>query len=239
MSASVAEPVAVADARAARPARALDVLVVAATFAALAGVVAILASVAGHPVDARAELERLFAPVELPHGLELARAFELAGGMRVVVAEDPAAGDEPAAAPAPEGGVPEDPTLPRFDWTKVPIGAVGSAPRRVVFLTDPERAAFEPLRAGGGPGVDKLGREGGVVAIEIGKLPWRDYDAEFVHERLYERGGTFRDTIRVALSANGRACSLLAEWTRGMPASKARVAEILARLEPRPRASEG
>jgi hypothetical protein len=63
--------------------------------------------------------------------------------------------------------------------------------------------------------------------VGSGKLGWRGFDADWVHERAFEKGGTFRDAMRVDLSLEKRPCVMTATWTRGEPASRIALDQLL------------
>jgi hypothetical protein len=225
-------------------ARPLAVISIAFGLALLVAAIAALVRPSVREIDAEAELGRLFEPVTWPLALVVDHASQLPAGEHVVVLVDPGAPPE-AQAPAAEEAKPAEPgaTPEHYDASKVVVGPPGPAPRRVVLLSDPARPGLELPRGSAtrpsASDVKHLGAAGGIVPIELGRMHWREYDADFVHERDYERGGTFKDSLRVNLSANGRSCLLLAEWTRGTAGSRAQIETLIAALVPRAKADAG
>jgi len=67
--------------------------------------------------------------------------------------------------------------------------------------------------------------------IGSGRLAWGEFEAPFVHERKFEPGGTFVDTLRCNLSGEREALVLFLRWPRGLPASQERAVELLATLK--------
>lgn len=193
-------------------------------------------------VDAAALKDEWFAPADLPFGLEIAEAHELARGDRVLRLARRDAEPEPPAAPPIEAEPPPAPGEgggpPPFDWSKAPVGERGTPPREVAILELPLADAAADLDAHFKGGQDLAGDwksippQGGKRILERGKLPWGAFDAAYVIEREFERGGTFRDVLKINLSREGAPRVLLARWTRGAPASVERTKELLAALPP-------
>ncbi len=146
--------------------------------------------------------------------------------------------------PAPE---PSEGFAPRFDWSAIAIGPEGSPPSEGMLVTWPlaaARAQLESLfsvRAAGtsenlreqSRGLDPLaglGPEGGRRVLASGRLEWGEFEAPYVHERKFEAGGTFVDTLRINLSGEREALVLFLRWPRGLPASQERALELLAAL---------
>jgi hypothetical protein len=73
----------------------------------------------------------------------------------------------------------------------------------------------------------QLGPEGGTVLVERGRLDFRGWDSDWVHMRTYERGGTFRDAMRISLSTPDDPCVSTVTWPRGVPASRAVLEELM------------
>lgn len=248
-----------------RPVRAGLVLACTAGFVLLAGAVGLLATQSTRAVDPQATLAQWFEVGELPAGLEPVEAQVLARGDVVVRLEhellhcpDPdcdSSGDCEHFAPAREGRSVTSPDpygeeAPRnepeegkesepFDWSTVPMGAAGSAPREVIVAEIPLEHARAELQQLFEFGQDLAGdwksvpRSGGKRVLERGRLDWGELAAPFVLEREFENGGTFRDTLRVNLSSATTARILVARWSRGFPASRAPVQVLIAALRPR------
>jgi hypothetical protein len=182
---------------------------------------------------------------------------------RAEIAESaPAASPAPAASNAPDGSptstAPAPPAAPAdgapplpdfFDWSTLPDGPKDQPPAHVAVVWYPRAQAESLMRslfwnAGGAPGemmMMMVGPAGGTVSLERGEIPWGDYGAAYARQRRYvlsNEAGTerrfFRETMRVNLSRAGVPCVLHATWAEGLPASKARVEELLESLLPKP-----
>lgn len=188
-----------------------------------------------------------FEPAALPFDLQPVAAARQADGEVLLRLADPAAAPEPE--PPKVEPAPKDAKGPpaRFDWSAIAIGPEGMPPSEGVLVTWPlaaARAQLESLfsvRAAGtsenlreqSQGLDPLaglGPEGGRRVLASGRLGWGDFEAPYVHERKFEPGGTFVDTLRVNLSREREALVLFLRWPRGSPASTERTAELLAAL---------
>jgi hypothetical protein len=213
------------------------VWVAALSLLVLGGLAWALATASTHAVDARETLERWFDVRELPEGLVIAEAQVLPRGDVAVRLERPGAAPEAprAEAPADTGASKFEP----YDWSSVPIGPPDSAPLEVVIVELPIAQAaadikslFEGGQALGGDWKSVPAR-GGKRVLDRGTLPWGSYAAPYVIEREFESGGSFRDVLRVNLSRERSPRILIARWSRGFPASTARVEALLAALPPR------
>jgi hypothetical protein len=197
-----------------------------------------------------------FEPATLPFGLQPVEAARQADGEVLLRLADPAAAPEPEppeVEPAPKD--PKGPP-PRFDWSAIAIGPEGTPPREGLLVTWPlaaARAQLESLfsvRAASSSdnlreqsrGLDPLaglGPEGGRRVLASGTLAWGEFESPYVHERKFEPGGTFVDTLRVNLSGEREALVLFLRWPRGSPASQERALETLASLKRVAPAQEG
>jgi hypothetical protein len=214
----------------------------------------------GGPIDGVAELESAFGVRSVGAEYAVVAARKTPNGSRLVVFEDTQAPAEPDRArtaekaddSAPSGtsaAARKDETGKdgtgsevaaakeegdKVDWTKVAIPAAKARPRRVTFLFPEEGIGHEVVdsffRGVERRSLSELGPEGGKVVITSGKLGWRGFDADWVHERAFERGGTFRDGISVDLSLEKRPCVMTAHWTRGEPASRIALDQLLESL---------
>lgn len=203
-------------------------------------------------LDPEETLARWFVPAELPFGLVPVEAARQPNGEILLRLSDPDA--PPEAEPVePSEDESEDEAQgegarPRFDWSAIPIGEAGTAPTEVLFVTWPlsaARAQIESLFSTGGSGESKslreqsrgvdplagLSPEGGRRVLAGGMLPWGEVEAPYVHERKFEAGGTFVDTLRVNLSRDQDALVMFLRWPRGFPAAPERARELLAALE--------
>ncbi len=227
------------------------VLGVALGFAVLAAFVWRLAVAPAAAVDGEALLNEWFELDELPFGLQVVDGVR--AGSLTVLLENPDAPEE-----APKNEVAEeqeddaddadqaDDADDDLDWSALVEGPRETAPIEVAVTHYPNaRAAVETLEhLFGRPGSDaeeegpsqlmEFGAEGGRAPMDRGRLPWNDYNVLFVWERELERGGTFRDLIRVNLTLPGRACVISARWPRGYPASKEKMKELIAAFHPHP-----
>ncbi len=216
------------------PVRAGLVLACTAGFVLLAGAVGLLATQSTRAANPQATLERWFEVGELPAGLELVEAHVLARGDVVVLIKHEGEGEE-APRNTPEEGKDFEP----FDWSTVPVGAAGTAPREAIVAEIPlehARAELQQLFEFGqdlGGDWKSVPRSGGKRVLERGRLDWGELAAPYVLEREFENGGTFRDTLRVNLSSTTEARILVARWNRGFPASREPVQALIAALRPR------
>jgi hypothetical protein len=107
-------------------------------------------------------------------------------------------------------------------------------PRRLVFtFPEPgnENGVIDSfMQKNGGGDIANLGPSGGKVIVAAKKIAWRGFDADWVHERAYERKATFRDAVSVNLSLEKQPCVMTAFWARGEAASEAKLAELIASL---------
>ncbi len=183
----------------------------------------------GGPIDGGAQLESIFGVRTIGDGYVISSARKMPGGASLVTFEDPSAPPEAAQNPPdPSAKPPKD---EHFDWTRVPIPPATARPMRVTFQF-PAAGTSHDVVAGFFRNVERksledLGPDGGKVTIETGKLAWRGFDADWVHERAYEKGGTFRDGMRVDLSLAKQPCVMTAEWSRGDAASRAALERVL------------
>ena len=230
-----------------------QVLVVALGLAAVAVCVLVPFFYGSRTRAAGPALEQSYELGEMPHGFELGpEAFLLPGGERVFVFGAGLAG---ASSKGPTGLTLEE-TLAGAGLE--PEGVEGSeAPSGPSDFTD--WASLRPVNTGGPPaflflvqypsgrassvineqfrGIEwkelrDIEAEGGRTAVDGGKLEWGEYAADFVQERNFVRGGTFRDSLRVNLSL-GRECWIAyAVWPELDAGSKEVVRELLAALRP-------
>ena len=129
-----------------------------------------------------------------------------------------------------------------YDWSAIEIGPEGRPPLELHLTrygkgaTERIEALFEPPRKTDGEVVEvtTFGADGGLAAMDRGRLRWHAYDVAFIHNRRLERGGTFVDLVRVNLSLPGRPLVARVRWPRGYPASKERLVELLEALRPAP-----
>lgn len=233
MSATNADP-----ALAERRTSSLAVVGIAGGLLLLVGILVWMWISRGRPIDANEQLRGSFAVQSVPAGWNVALAQAVPDSfidfsseqriVRLVRADAPA---DPAPEPEPKPG--EKP-----EWKKLAEGAPAGEPTRLYL-------AWYSL-AGGGADVERqmdshrakelaqLDEKGGVVRIDVGKLDWSGFDADFVHERLYQKGA-FRDAVRVNLSSPGQFCVLNVLWPWGVRGTRESATKVLALFPPRPK----
>lgn len=233
MSARSAEPV-----RDERRTSALAVLGIAGGFLLLAGILVWMWISRGRPIDAGEQLRGAFAVESVPAGWSVALAqavpdsfFDFSSEQRIVrlvradAPADPAPAEQPGAKPEwkklAENAPPGEPTRLYLAWY-----APSSGGADVERQLDSHRAQE----------LAQLGEKGGIVRVDLGKLAWGGFDADFVHERLFEKGA-FRDALRVNLSSPGQFCVLNVLWPWGVRGTRESAARILALFPPRPAAA--
>lgn len=191
-----------------------------------------------------------FEPVALPFGLQPVEAARQADGKVSLRLADPAVAPEPEPVEPPPEPKEDSPATPgpRFDWSAIAVGSEGAPPSEGLLVTWPLAAARPQLaslfeqrprpdqddlheHSGVSDPLAGLGPEGGRRVIGSGRLDWGEFEAPFVHERAFEPGGTFVDTLRCNLSGEREALVLFLRWPRGMPASQERALELLAALK--------
>ncbi len=197
------------------------------------------------PIDGLTKLQSWFDVAQPPAPWRVDQARKLADGTLAVILSDPSAAPE-APRKSPEPAPASGPSGPlRNPWDDLVLGEQGTAPIDLTVLQFPlQRGAREIERrfrgpVGAGPSGASMGesgqgqRGGDKRVLERGTLAWGSFAAPFAHERELEPGGTFRDSVRVNLSARDTPRILVARWARGLPASKARLQELLDQLPPR------
>jgi len=198
-------------------------------------------------------LEGSFALGALPEGLAVEPlALRLPGGEEVVtigngqplpvtpkelIEPNPFEGMGPGGRPGgPPGAGPGAPEVEKFDWSSVEPEAEDTLPARVYLVHYPERRGpalltmqFRGLRW---RDLSEIPAKGGSAVVDGGKLEWSGFAADFVRERRFLEGGSFRDTVRVNLSL-GRSCWVAyAIWPEREEGSEEKVREVLAALRP-------
>lgn len=205
------------------------ILLVAAGAMAFAGIAAWLYVGRGSGIDGAARLQTAFGVPPAAVAMEVRAAQRLPDGIEIVALHDPARPEQPIEAPSSSAGV-------AVERSKVDLGPAGTAPREALFVFVPEPAwaavrseHFERVRW---KDLAELPPSGGVQSVDEGKLPWRGFDASWVHERAWDAAGGFRDAVRVDVSLPGQPASLLLTWPRGSRADRATLAAWLQRLAP-------
>lgn len=169
---------------------------------------------------------------ELPPGFSLERGLRLSGDERIVLIRGPVPLDEDPPRRVEPSAEEEAP-----DWAALPEGPRGTPPARVLLLGTPRTGAQAALdrafRKVEWKDLADLGREGGRTAVDGGKLEWAGLSADWIRERLFEPAGTFRDEVRVNLTAGSRCWILHAIWPRGLPGDTEPLRGLLDALRPR------
>jgi hypothetical protein len=186
------------------------------------------------PRDGVELLAEWFQDAELPFGLEVQEAAELMDGEELVkLARASAPVEEPRKSPTAKS--PTDGATIR--WEELPQGSPDQPPREVVLAHFPTGGDAGVIARLFGPqessGIGQVGSQGGKVLVDAGKLPWGEFDVDYVYEREFEAGGTFVDTVRINLTQPGRVLVLRARWSRNETFSKSRTKELLAALRRR------
>lgn len=70
------------------------------------------------------------------------------------------------------------------------------------------------------------------LTVDGGRLPWGDFDADFVLERSYAKGGHFSDIVRVNLTREQQCWVLFATWPRDYRGSTEPIERVLDALLP-------
>ncbi|MCB9916211.1 MAG: hypothetical protein H6828_13870 [Planctomycetes bacterium] len=194
-------------------------------------------------------LAEAFAPCERLGALTLEpEARVLPGGERVLTFTD---GSELEVTPAElverrgmgpgmgpgMGQSPAAPDVEPFDWSSVTPEVRGAPPARLYLVGFPAEAG-EAVLASAFRGLEwrelaDLPKEGGAAVVGGGKLEWAGYAADWVRERRFLEGGSFRDTLRVNLTLGRRCWIAYALWPERSEGSEAAVAALLAELAPR------
>ncbi len=184
-------------------------------------------------IDGPAQLRANFAIEALPAGWKVLQAEEIPAGFftfgpgeRIVqmAHEVNLSGDQPAP---PTGFVKE--------WKQLAEGKPMGEPSRMIFAwygpQDGADLVREQLSSRRAVAFSELEERGGIVRLDAGALPWGKLDAEFVHERFFDKGA-FRDAIRVNLSTGGRyaVVNILFGWNQ--LGSKAAAQRLLEQFPP-------
>jgi hypothetical protein len=189
----------------------------------------------GREIDATEQLESSFALEQVPPGWTVALAqavpdnlFSLSSELRIVrlVREGDTPDPEPASAPDA-----------KVVWKNLLEGApLGEAARLHLAWYDPKSGSKDVEQQLDSHGAVEMGmldaQKGGIVRVDAGKLRWGAYDADFVQERLFEKG-SFRDALRFNLSTPGQFCVLNVLWKRGEKGSREAAQRVLALFPPR------
>jgi hypothetical protein len=215
------------------------VILTSATFLGLAGVAALFFQQRTRPIDAAELVARWYVPAAWPFGMLPREAAMLADGSEVVRFAPETPIDEPARRAGsrdelPVGEPPSGGEKPYVDWTKLVAKPAGDPPLEVLIARHPRESGEQLLerqfRVRAERDLSMLPPEGGRRVLDVGTLPWSEFDARWVLEREFEPGFTFVDRIHVNLSHGEQVCILHARFARGTTASSERVEEFLAVL---------
>jgi len=184
-------------------------------------------------IDAAEQLRGAFAVQNVPAGwsVTLAQAvpdglFDLHSEQRIVrlARADAGADAEPVATP----GV-------KPDWKKLPEAAPLGEPARLYFAwydaSSGSKDVQTQLDSHRAQELSMLDEKGGIVRVDVGKFTWGAYDADFVQERLFDKG-SFRDALRINLSTPGQFCVLNVLWKWGERGSREAALKLLALFPP-------
>lgn len=198
-------------------------------------------------IDGDARMQAAFDVGALPYRLQVVKAARLFASEENVILADPAAEPEPEKQPAPEPKPEKKPTdepdaskapyEKPFDWSKIPLGEA-RPPLRVSLVWYPPAMGDAQIKqrfvSVSSMPVRDIGDAGGLAEMEAGTLVWGEYAPEYVHQRRFEPGRTFRDELHVNLSTPGQYCVMVVTWPRNSPGTKDHAVEILKALTPKP-----
>jgi len=175
-----------------------------------------------------------FGAQAVPPGYTIEDARKLMGGEEVVKLLDGEAGAERELLALEPAG-PDSGKQP-IAWERIEVGAGDTRPRWLMFVRYPDDSGKSQVSrlfaADLLPGrIQDIGPQGGRMLLETGTLKWGERDAAYVLEREFERGGTFRDIVRVNLASEADPLILHASWGRSLPFSKARLEAVIETLE--------
>jgi hypothetical protein len=188
----------------------------------------------GREIDAAEQFRGSFAVQGVPQGWTVALAqavpdglFDMHTEQRLVrlVRAGAAAEPEPSAAEDAE-----------FEWKSLPEAApLGEAARLYFAWYDPSTGSTDVVAQLDSHRAVEFGmldrKKGGIVRVDAGRLRWGAYDADFVHERLFEKG-SFRDALRMNLSTAGQFCVLNVLWKWGEKGSRDSARKVLELFPP-------
>jgi hypothetical protein len=185
-------------------------------------------------IDANEQFRAAFAVESVPKGWSVVLSqvvpdslFDLHTEQRIVRLVREGAAVEPDPTPAPDA---------KFEWKKLPEAAPLGEPARLYFAWyDPSKGSKDVEGQLDSHRAVEIGmldeKKGGIVRVDAGKLTWGSYDADFVQERLFEKG-SFRDALRINLSRPGQFCVLNVLWKWGEKGSRDAAAKVLALFPP-------
>jgi hypothetical protein len=209
--------------------RASVVLLIALGLALIGGTGYWLATTRVGPLDPAVLMKAHFASAEFP-GFRPVEAQELSGKQRLVLFERR---DAPSGWEKP---VPVGATVEHRDWRKLQVPPPREDPVHIALCWSAPAAGAKSVRdaldAIKGKELRELPDDGGLVRVDVGKLAWAGYDADFVHERTFRADGSFQDRLHVNLSVPEAPCLVVLTWRPGEAGDKERARRLLAALQP-------
>ena len=197
-------------------------------------------------LDARELLSGSFELGALPEGLVLEpEAIALPMGEQVVTLSDGSAFQlSPAELLAESSGREQssEEEFVEYDWRSVGALSEGALPARLYLVRFPrsraERILASQFRSLEWRDLSEIPSGGGSTVVGGGKLPWAGYEADWVRERRFLEGGSFRDTLRVNLSLGQECWIAYAIWPERAAGAEQVVGECLAAFAPRAQSLE-
>jgi hypothetical protein len=192
-------------------------------------------------LDARELLSRSFELGTLPAGLVLeSEAVALPGGEQVVTFGD---GSPLSISPtellteSSAGKQDSQEEFAEYDWQSVESLSEETLPARLFLVRFPrsraERVLASQFRGLEWRDLSEIPSKGGATVVGGGKLPWAGYEADWVRERRFIEGGSFRDTLRVNLSLGQECWIAYAIWPERAAGAEQVVGRCLVALTPR------
>ena len=188
----------------------------------------------GRKIDAAEQFRASFAVQDVPQGWTVALAQAVPDGLFDMHTEQRLVRLVRAGAAAePE---PSAPAIAEVEWKKLPEAApLGEAARLYFAWYDPSSGSKDVVAQLDSHRAVEIGmldsKKGGIVRVDAGKLRWGSYDADFVQERLFEKG-SFRDALRMNLSTSGRFCVLNVLWKWGEKGGRESARKVLELFPP-------
>lgn len=184
-------------------------------------------------IDAGEQLRGAFAVPGVPAGWKPTLAQAIPDGLFDLHTEQRIVRLAREGAPTELDPVPAEGVKP--DWKKLVDAAPPGEPARLYFawydLSTGAKDVEGQLDSHRAVEFSMLGEKGGIVRVDAGKLAWGGYDADFVHERLFDKG-SFRDALRINLSRPGQYCVLNVLWKWGEKGSRDSARRALALFPP-------
>ncbi|MBK7643133.1 MAG: hypothetical protein IPJ19_08780 [Planctomycetes bacterium] len=217
----------------ARRESALGVVGIAGGLLLILGIFLWLWTSRGREIDASEQFRASFAVQGVPEGWSVAFAQAVPDGLFDLHTEQRIVRLVRAGAAPDSDPVPAESAKP--DWKKLPESAPLGEPARLYFAWyDPSSGSKDveaQLDSHRAQPLEMLGEKGGIVRVDAGRVPWAGYDADFVQERLFDKG-SFRDALRINLSTKGQFCVLNVLWRWGERGSRESAAQALALFPP-------